>query len=309
MENADPPALPTGTKDTQSEAEANLTLEEYQALRNICEYIYRITGNLIPENREIFALTHLNHLARKFNVSSLHELFTCIQIDQSIRLETVDKLTVHETSFMRNSENFDLLTSELLPELRNRRNERRPVRIWCTPCSSGQEAISIAITLLKTGIESAGKTFQISASDISPKMIKICNSGHYTAFDVSRGIPENDISLWFTKTETGYKTRPEIQSSIHWFQHNLMGDIPAFGFQDIMYCRNFWYYLSKEARAVVARNLSTVLAPDGYLVVSSSETLDGLEMIFARSKIGHNVYRHADYRERPTLKDFSHPVS
>ena len=78
----------------------------------------------------------------------------------------VSELTVGETYFFREPDQFDLLRRQIVPEWRQR-DPAQPIRVWSAGCASGEEAYSLAMLLDQEGL--AGRTHLI-ASDINPQV-------------------------------------------------------------------------------------------------------------------------------------------
>src|SRR5690348_6669019 len=57
------------------------------------------------------------------------------------------QLTIGETYFFRNTPQFEALRQHILPELIQRRQATRHLRIWSAGCATGEEPYSIAMTL------------------------------------------------------------------------------------------------------------------------------------------------------------------
>jgi two-component system, chemotaxis family, CheB/CheR fusion protein len=56
---------------------------------------------------------------------------------------------IHVTSFFRDPESFEALSSKIFPEIVKDKSPKTPIRIWIAGTSTGEEAYSIAICLLE----------------------------------------------------------------------------------------------------------------------------------------------------------------
>jgi chemotaxis protein methyltransferase CheR len=93
--------------------------------------------------------------------------------DTSLGDALLDAATVGHTSFFRHAEQFTEL-KQRLPLLAQKR--RKPLKIWCAACSTGEEAYSVALTAEQLGVE-----VRILATDVNPVAIEIARLGHYHA--------------------------------------------------------------------------------------------------------------------------------
>ena len=63
--------------------------------------------------------------------------------------ELYQDVLIHVTSFFREPETFKLLDGAIYPKLLgNRSSPTDPIRVWLPGCSTGEEAYSIAISLV-----------------------------------------------------------------------------------------------------------------------------------------------------------------
>src|SRR5262245_22628983 len=58
-------------------------------------------------------------------------------------------LLINVTSFFRDASMFEALKTQIYPELVKNKSPSSPLRLWVPGCSAGQEAYSLAISLLE----------------------------------------------------------------------------------------------------------------------------------------------------------------
>src|SRR5262249_56368089 len=58
-------------------------------------------------------------------------------------------ILIHVTRFFRESASFDALKEHVLPTAVDNRPDDQPIRLWVCGCSTGEEAYSLAITVLE----------------------------------------------------------------------------------------------------------------------------------------------------------------
>ncbi|MFN4098851.1 MAG: CheR family methyltransferase, partial [Pararhodobacter sp.] len=75
--------------------------------------------------------------------------------DAQERDHFVTALTTNVTHFYREVHHFDLLESQVLPELLERARRGQRVRLWSAGCSSGQEPYSLAASILALARDAA----------------------------------------------------------------------------------------------------------------------------------------------------------
>lgn len=129
------------------------------------------------------------------------------------------------TEFFRDQKTFQYLEKEVLPKLLADKGGKNMLRIWVAACSTGQEAYSIAISLLnylkEVGDDNPyGVTYnnmqqhiKIFATDLSSKAIAKARKGVYKRSEL-KGLSKDRLQAHFTKTSSGYKVNKDIRSMV-----------------------------------------------------------------------------------------------
>jgi chemotaxis protein methyltransferase WspC len=180
--------------------------------------------------------------------------------------EVVEEIVVPETWFFRDRQPFVHLKSYILSG-----KLRPPLRILSAPSSSGEEAYSIAITLLEAGLNR--EQFYIEAIDISKQAIQKAIKAIYGS-NSFRGEDFIDRSKYFQPIRQSYQLRPEVRESVVFKQANLLnlGNYKDNQY-DIIFCRNLLIYLEPTIIKQVVNSLTRILKPGGILYIGSAETV------------------------------------
>jgi chemotaxis protein methyltransferase CheR len=191
------------------------------------------------------------------------------------------ELTVGETYFFRNIEQFRALAEVALPERARARAEGRRLRLLSAGCASGEEAYTLAI-VARDSPACAGYDVSIRGVDINPAALERAATGRYAAWAL-RETPDSVRARCFRIDGRELVLDAELRSAVSFEERNL-ADPEATLWQpealDVVFCRNMLMYLAPEtARAVVDR-IRRSLAPGGYLFLGSAETLRGLSQDF-----------------------------
>ena len=105
------------------------------------------------------------------------------------------ELTVGETYFFRNIDQFHALRECVLPERFEARGARRCLRILSAGCASGEEAYSIAM-MLRDMMPSRTWELSIRAVDLKPAMMQMARQACYTNWAL-RETPPAMQQRWF----------------------------------------------------------------------------------------------------------------
>jgi len=182
----------------------------------------------------------------------------------------IDCMVVPETWFFRVPEQF----ADLLRFARTELAQRRPLRILSLPCASGEEAYSIAVTLLDAGFSS--QSFEVLGIDVSERVVAQARAAHYRS-NALRG--QSLDPSWFdmhdgVTTPTSAVRRPVSFRVGNVLQAGVFAPGERF---DIIFCRNLLIYLDADARRLALEQLLAVLENDGLILAGQAEVLSSMD--------------------------------
>lgn len=224
-----------------------------------------------------------------------------------------EELTVPETYFFRNIDQFRALQEQVLPERLRARASQRCLRILSAGCASGEEAYSIAMAL-HGRLPDPAWPLSIQAVDVNPVMLDKARRARYTAWSL-RETPAAMQDRWFRLEGRELIIDDAIRTAVVFEQRNIHLHDAGFwrpGLFDVVFCRNvLMYFTPQGAQAAVAR-IARSLAPGGVLFLGHAETLRGLSQDFhLRHTHGTFYYQRKDPNES-TLPDHEpaemHPI-
>jgi chemotaxis protein methyltransferase CheR len=201
-------------------------------------------------------------------------------------------VTNNETYFFRETHQFDLLVSHVIPE-RRAALRGRPFRVLSAGCSSGEEPYSLSIALHNAGITLAGISWEIDACDLNVERIARAQEALYTESSL-RACDADARRKYFVAEAGGFRLRDKYRANVRLFPTNLMAPSGALGWSvyDVILCRNMLIYVSEEAFSQVIGLFARSLLPGGYLLLGHSESLLDRKTAFAPAMLnGAVVYR------------------
>lgn len=204
--------------------------------------------------------------------------------------EAANLLTTHETYFFREDYQLRAFSQELLPMLAAK--SRRRIQVWSAGCSTGEEAYTIAMLILDSGLFDPvdGWEVRVYGSDLSKKCIAAARRGVYGPASF-RATPEDARSRWFVpepatkEREPGaqpYGVAPAARSLCHFTQMNLLDEerTHLVGRCDVIFCRNVILYFDAAARRRVTEMFYERLVPGGVLLLGHAESLLNVSTAF-----------------------------
>ena len=266
------------------------------------QLIFDLTGIALSAEKEYLIIERFQCLFKKYNCSSFSQLYFMAKDKQNVELreDIIDQITTKETSFFRDQMPFEALKSIVFPELLSRCNEngkKRPIKIWCAACSTGQEPYSVAMTLRDMGVQP--HDFSIFATDISRQAVEAAKRGCYNRFEIERGMPNQYLSRFFTPCNGDkWCINDVIKQTVSFQRINLHQAFVLPETFDLIICRNVAIYFSQNSRRELFSRVSSYMQNHGYLMLGSTESVRDLSEMFQEIRpFKQSVFfRHKDCR-------------
>ncbi len=187
------------------------------------------------------------------------------------------ELTVTETHFFRNNEQFRALAEIVLPARMRVRETSKVLSILSAGCASGEEPYSIAIVARET-IADPSWTVLIRGVDANPAALEKAARAQYSSWAL-RGTPPDVLARWFRPAGRDLILDDAARAAVKFEQRNLVADDPELwlpGAYDAVFCRNVTMYFAPEQMRTVIAHIARSLAPGGFLFLGHAETLRGI---------------------------------
>lgn len=235
--------------------------------------------------------TRLAPLAQQAGFASLQELIAALRSNPANGLlpKVVEAITTHETSFFRDLHPFDTLKTQVLPDLLAKRRPDQNLTMWCAACSSGQEPFSIAMLLHESFPTLVRGRLRIIATDLSGAILARAREGLYSQIEVNRGLPAALLFKHFDKQGLHWRIKSDIRRMVEFQQSNLAEPWPPMPPMDMIFMRNVLIYFGLETKKSILAKIRTLLKPDGYLFLGTSETTLNLDAAFEPVPLGKTV--------------------
>jgi len=215
------------------------------------------------------------------------------------------ELTVPETYFFRNIDQFRAFSEIVVPERVHAQAAQRRLRILSAGCASGEEAYTIAIVLREIALDPSWKV-SIQGVDMNRAMLEKAARAHFSDWAL-RGAPAEIQHKWFRRNGSDFVLVDAIRSSVQFAVGNLAEDDTNLwqpDTYDVVFCRNVIMYFTPQNAQTLVTRIARSLAPGGYLFLGHAETLRGL------SKDFHLHHTHGTfYYQRKEGDKFAAPRS
>lgn len=246
----------------------------------ISSYLKQRSGLALSQDKVYLLESRLQPIARAQNLATVNELIAKLKsggIGKAVETEIIESMTTNESMFFRDSKPFEYFTKLMIPRIRAATPTLPRLRIWSAACSNGQEPYSIAITFKENEASLGGMGCDIFATDIADKVIERAKQGHYTQFEVQRGLPINLLLKYFKQLpENIWEVHAPIRQMVRYQNVNLLSPITNLGTFDIIFCRNVLIYFDEATKADILNRMCSILSPAGCIVLGGAETVLGI---------------------------------
>jgi chemotaxis protein methyltransferase CheR len=209
-------------------------------------------------------------------------------------LHLINAVTTNKTDFFREPAHFDYLERIALPALAAA--GVGTIRAWSSACSTGPEAYTVAMMLDDFATRTNAFSYGILATDLDTEVLETARRGIYPADQVEPVPP--DLARKYVMHPSDPRRRdiriaPALRSAIGFARLNLMDlSYPVGSPMHLIFCRNVLIYFDKPTQKAVVGRLAEKLAPNGYLFLGHSESIQGFDLpltqvantVFQRSK-------------------------
>lgn len=283
---------------TQSPFCDSLLLDpSYARLKN---HIITSTGLAYYSNKDSDLAARIGRRLEKAGLrdcKSYLDLLTNNETGEAELDELIAELTIGETYFFRYREQFEALRNTVLPDIINRNQSNKKLRIWSAGCATGAEAYSIAI-LLKNELAGylSGWDLSIIGTDINRAFLNRAREGTFEEW-AFRSTPNEVIDNCFRQTGKSWAIVPEYKECVAFQYHNLVKHpFPSLVHNlcsfDLILCRNVMIYFNRDIMCGLIEQFHECLVEGGWLLVGHAEPNFELFRSFqAVSVPGATLYR------------------
>jgi chemotaxis protein methyltransferase CheR len=271
-----------------------LTREVFRLLRSV---IYDYCGIFFDEDAAFLIQRRLQPRVEALSLGDFGDYYRYLRsasdsLRRSEMEEIVERVTTNETYFFRESYQLEAFKSEILPELHAADRRGKRLTIWSAGCATGEEAYTIAILILESGLFN-GWDVRVFGSDISRRVLHTARKAVYGRSSF-RATDERLLRRYFREQEGKHQVREDVRSQVSFGQINLIDEpmMALVGEVDVVFCRNVLIYFDRDSRKRVIDILYRKLARGGYLLLGHSESLIHLTTAFELVHLKHDmVYR------------------
>ncbi|MGC9220629.1 MAG: CheR family methyltransferase [Solirubrobacteraceae bacterium] len=228
-----------------------------------CTLVRGLTGVDLLQYKRPQMERRLRSFYANRGVDKLTDALPILRADPMQVEQLLDRITINVSQLWRNPEQWQLLQSDVLPQLA----ERGQLRAWSAGCSYGAEAYTLA-AICQITIPNVHT--RIQGTDIDKRMVQRARLGQFSDDD-ARSAPADQLRHGFERIDGGWQAKPQLRSMTSFDSGDLLRIKPTANAYDLVLCRNTVIYFAEPIRDELHARLATSLRSGGYLVIGSTE--------------------------------------
>lgn len=263
----------------------NYDLNEAQFYK-LADIFYKLSG--IKYGIEKFYLLEnrlLRFIGDRGSFDSYNDLIKALEegIDKKLQTDFVNTLTTNYSYFFREPVHFRFLNFLC----QNKFQTEKELRFWSAAASAGQEAYSMAVAAYGAA---KMKQIKILGTDIAADKIEEARNARYPAQQINGYLAPSSVGKFFRLSEDGYyDVKPALKNMVLFNVLNLKGEYPFNRKFHAIFLRNVLIYFKPEEKIEILNKIANVLHPQGYLILSLSESISSLEVPFKH--VNNSIYK------------------
>ena len=261
---------------------------------NVIEEVYIKTGINFHDYRNSTLIRRMEKRMFITNNKNLEAYLEYIRKDADEVFILQEEFLINVTHFFRDQLSFETLKKHVIPNLIQGKSPHEQIRIWIPACSTGQEALSIAMLFREFLKENhLNNPLKIFASDIDKTAIAVASEAVYDA-SVLREIPVNLLEKYFEPLDdeySKYSVVKTLRETIVYAVHDSIYD-PPFINLDLISCRNMMIYLNLKYQKMLLSNFHFSLNYKGFLFLGPSESIGDFKNYYKPISEKWNIFQN-----------------
>jgi chemotaxis protein methyltransferase CheR len=249
-----------------------------RSFQKIADIAYQDSGLQLVSEKTSMIQSRLRKRLNSLGMTSFAEYseFIGSETGHEERRHMISALTTNVSHFFRESHHFEILKARFSSSLLSRLRAGDRLRIWSAGSSNGQEAYSIAMTLIETIPDVLDFDVRILATDIDPQVIAFAREGVYPE-RMMNGVSSDRRKRFFEgsfdKSEDSFVCKDNLRSLVRFKELNLLSSWPMKHEMDFIFCRNVVIYFNTETQNRLWPKFYDKLTSNGLLFLGHSERI------------------------------------
>jgi len=243
---------------------------------------------------------------QELDVERYEDYIDYLQLNAEEYAELFNTVLISTTSFFRDSQTWEILASDVVPQLIAARPPDSSLRVWSAGCASGEEAYTIAMVFARVLGDTAFRDrVKIYATDVDEEALDTARHAAYLPRQIE-DVPRDALERFFEQTDQRFVFRKDLRRCVIFGRNDLVQDAPI-SHIDLLVCRNTLMYFTAETQAQILRRFHFALDDESVLLLGKSEMLITHSDLFTPIDLKSRVFRkvmHPRRRERGRVIPF-----
>ena len=278
--------------------DADLSEEEFRLLR---DFIHEQFGLYYDDGQRSSLRSRLAGRLSLLGLLSFEDYYRYLRFAPERAEELarmVSHLTNNETYFYRELPQLQVFADHVLKSLKERkaRTGERTLRVLSAGCSTGEEALTLAMIVYDSGQFFWNWEVKVFGMDLDAEVLENAGRGSYHQNSL-RAVTPDKLERHFVKDGRAVKVKESIRRLVTFRRGNLLeaesyeGLFPL----DVIFCRNVLIYFSDASIRRTVEVFHERLASGGYLFLGHAESLARITDAFTPIRFqGAMLYQKAE---------------
>ncbi len=270
---------------------------EPEQVRRVATILRNKTGHDFHNYKQNTFMRRIQRRMQVNQIDSIDKYVEFLRSDGAEANHLFQDLLIGVTQFFRDTKEFELLESHVIPKFFAGKATGDHIRIWVLGCATGEEAYSIAILLREhmARIDSVPHV-QIFATDIDGRALAAARVGRFSE-SIARSLSPERLARWFVHEGNTYSVVKELREMCIFSAHNVIKDAP-FSRIDLISCRSLLIYLNADLQHRIIPLFHFSLRSGGYLFLGPSESVARHAKLFSPIDRRHRIFQRQDTKSR-----------
>jgi len=263
--------------------------EPLDGLEDLLEYVKSARGLDFTGYKTGSLSRRIRKRLAAVNISKIEGYVDYLEVHPEEFAHLFDDIFINVTSFFRDTDAWDCIAKEIIPNILANTNPEDSIRVWSAGCASGEEPYSIAILLAEAlGMDAFIRRAKIYATDIDDSALTEGRHAVYTTKKLE-SLPEAFKEKYFSPSGANYVISSELRRAVIFGRHDLVQDAPI-SRVNLLIFRNTLMYFNAETQGRVLSRFHYGLDARGYLFVGKAEMLLTPSNLFSPAFLKHRIF-------------------
>ncbi|MEQ9622527.1 CheR family methyltransferase [Coleofasciculus chthonoplastes] len=277
----------------------NQEREEKRIFESLLEYLKETRGFDFTGYKRSTLKRRVTRRMQSHNIDNFGDYLDYLEVNPEEFEPLFNTILINVTAFFRDTEAWDYLHHQLLPQLLQQKDRQEQIRVWSAGCSSGEEAYSIAMLLVEImGLEQFRQGVKIYATDVDEEALSQARWARYDS-KALENLSEEWRQRYFEQVGNQYVFRSDIRRAVIFGRNDLVQDAPISRL-DLLICRNTLMYFNAETQKRILARFNFALKDNGALFLGKAEMLLTNSNLFRPLNLQHRLFTKVP---KPKLSD------